>query len=421
MTIFFFTEQMAKIGSGIVSGLTIIYLLLSDSGVLAETDGSLATYRVVNGALGQSVVLPGNVSGESISVVTWDYANSSHQKMVQLCVKYKNSPTTCNRERMTLKLKDCSLEIQNLTDSDEGFYEINARTDTDRHQEVMELRIYVLAGTNGNPATRCVVNGTLGQSVTLPGNVSGENISFIAWDYTNSSHQKKIQLCVKYTNNPTNCKRERVTLNLKDYSLEIQNLTYSDEGLYEINARTDADVHHEVMELRIYERVSTPVITSSQFVSNELCNISLDCLLERGTKPVYSWWTGDDKVTTDESHVLTDEGRSLELSLRPSDNRVYNCTVRNPVSEATMSVDLRNLCPDTEGEKLLGPFHICLITTITLIAFITAIVFTLYWKRELKINKGKYSRRHLHQLDANKGRQNPRAELTTIYDDTILM
>ncbi|XP_072892359.1 SLAM family member 9-like [Hemitrygon akajei] len=253
----------------------------------------------------------------------------------------------------------------------------------------------VLAESDVNPATHRVVNGALGQLVTLPGNVPGESISVITWDYINSSNQKKVQLCVKYINSPTTCIRERMTLNPKDYSLEIQNLTDSDEGLYEINARTDTDVHEEVVELQIYEPISTPVISISKFISDEVCNISLHCLLERGSEPVYTWWTEGDEVTTDESHVLTDGGRRQELSLRPSDNRVYNCTVRNPVSEATTSVDLRKLCPVTEGEKVLRPLHIRLITTIVLIVFITAVFFTLCWKRELKFNKGRTNTRFL--------------------------
>ncbi|XP_059827204.1 signaling lymphocytic activation molecule-like [Hypanus sabinus] len=207
----------------------------------------------------------------------------------------------------------------------------------------------VLAESDGNPVTRRVVNGTLGQSVTLSGNVPGENISIITWDYVYPSNRKMVLLCLKYKNSATECIRERMKLNPKDYSLEIWNLTDSDEGLYEINARTDTDLHLEVTELRVYEPVSTPVINISKFLTDEVCNISLHCLLERGSEPVYTWWTGGDEVTADESHVLTDGGRRLELSLRPSDNRVYNCTVRNPVSEATTSVDLRKLCPVPEG------------------------------------------------------------------------
>ncbi|XP_062905754.1 signaling lymphocytic activation molecule-like [Mobula hypostoma] len=302
------------------------------------------------------------------------------------------------------------------------------------------LSVLVLAETDGNPTALRVVNGTLGQSVTLPGYVPGENTSVITWDYTNLSNQKTFPLCEKYKNSPTDCTRERITLNLKDNSLEIQNLTDSDEGLYEIYARTNKGVHKEMTELRIYESISAPVISISKLISHEVCNISLHCLVERGTEPVYTWWTGDDDITANESHVLIDGGRSLELSVRLSDNNtVYNCTVRNPVSEATMSVDLRNLCQDTEGEKLLRPLHIGLIIAAVLIFFLVAILFMLYWNREPKVNEAANTegrsesvlyaviRRanlardqpqgHLHQLDANEGHQNPRAQLTTIYDE----
>ncbi|XP_059827205.1 SLAM family member 7-like [Hypanus sabinus] len=239
------------------------------------------------------------------------------------------------------------------------------------------MTVSVLTESDGNLATRRVVNGTLGQSVTLPGNVPGESISFIIWEYTNSSNQKKFPLCVKYKDSSAICNRERITLNPKDYNLEIQNLTDSDKGLYEINAWTDTDIHKEVMELRIYECVSTPIIISNQVDLDEVCNISLHCLLERGSEPVYTWWTGDDEVMADESHVLTDRGRRLELSLRLNDNNtVYNCTVRNPVSEATTSVDLRKICLVTEERigNLAGDFNSQLkAKVVSFIAFSVAI------------------------------------------------
>ncbi|XP_059826817.1 SLAM family member 9-like isoform X2 [Hypanus sabinus] len=299
----------------------------------------------------------------------------------------------------------------------------------------------VLAESDGNLATRRVVNGILGQSITLQVHVPGESITAITWDYMNSTNQKKVKLCEKYPNNPIKCYRQRITLNPEDYSLEIQNLTDSDKGLYEINPRTSADVHEEVVvELQIYERVSTPIIISNQVDLDEVCNISLHCLLERGSEPVYTWWTGDDEVMADESHVLTDGGRRLELSLRLNDNNtVYNCTVRNPVSEATTSVDLRKICLVTEGQKPMRPLHIGLITAAVLILSIMAIAFVMCLKKkeDPKFNEAANTerrsesvlyavirraniardQRHLHQLDANEGQQNPKAQLTTIYDE----
>ncbi|XP_055522191.1 signaling lymphocytic activation molecule-like isoform X1 [Leucoraja erinacea] len=238
-----------------------------------------------------------------------------------------------------------------------------------------------LGQTAGKPGTRRLVNGTLGQSVTLPGCISGENISILTWDYRSSPTTGKVQLCTKTQNSPIQCNKQGIRLNLKDCSLEIQNLTEHDQGLYEMNLRTTLAVHEQVTELKIYERVSLPVINISEAFTEGVCNVSLVCSLEHGTEPVYTWWSGDGKVTADGSHILTDEGRRLALSIPlPNNNSVYNCTVGNPVSEETRSVDLTQLCPAHEGSKPLRVSSRVLITAATII-FISAIFCYMYYKR----------------------------------------
>ncbi|XP_032903549.1 signaling lymphocytic activation molecule-like isoform X1 [Amblyraja radiata] len=250
-----------------------------------------------------------------------------------------------------------------------------------------------LGQTAGKPGTRRLVNGTLGQSVTLPGCISGENLSILTWDYRSSPTTGKVQLCSKTQNNPIQCNKQRIGLNLKDCSLEIQNLTEHDQGLYEMNFRTNLTVHVQVTELKIYERVSLPIITISEAFSDGVCNISLVCSLEHGTEPVYTWWSGDGKVTADGSHILTDEGRRLALSIPlPNINSVYYCTVGNPVSEETRSVDLTQLCPAHEGVKQQQALHIGLIIAgIGLGAIILASVGYMCWKKETNHDEGRYS------------------------------
>ncbi|XP_078272144.1 SLAM family member 9-like [Rhinoraja longicauda] len=207
-----------------------------------------------------------------------------------------------------------------------------------------------LGQTAGKPDTRRLVNGTLGQSVTIPGCISAENITVLSWDYQSSPTTGKVELCVKTQNSPIQYNKQGIRLNLKDCSLEIRNLTERDQGLYEMNLRTNLAVHVQVTELKIYERVSLPVINISAAFTGGVCNVSLVCSLEHGTEPVYTWWTGDGKVTADGSHILTDGGRRLALSIAPpNNNSVYNCTVGNPVSEETRSVNLTERCPAHEG------------------------------------------------------------------------
>ncbi|XP_055522185.1 signaling lymphocytic activation molecule-like isoform X3 [Leucoraja erinacea] len=298
-----------------------------------------------------------------------------------------------------------------------------------------------LGQTAGKPGTRRLVNGTLGQPVTLPGCISGENDSIITWDYRSSPTTGKIQLCTKSQNSPIQYNKQGIRLNLKDCSLEIQNLTEHDQGLYEMNLRTNLTVHEQVTELKIYERVSLPIITISEAFTEGVCNVSLVCSLEHGTEPVYTWWSGDGKVTADGSHILTDEGRRLALSIPlPNNNSVYNCTVRNPVSEETRSMDLTQLCTAHEAVQQQQALHIGLITAAIVVgAIILASVGCMYWKKKPNhdeapnterrsepplyavIGRANQAReqpqRHLRELDASGGEQNGNAQLTTIYDE----
>ncbi|XP_069775378.1 signaling lymphocytic activation molecule-like isoform X2 [Narcine bancroftii] len=249
------------------------------------------------------------------------------------------------------------------------------------------------------PATHQVVIGMLGQSVTLPGNGLG-GIS-TSWDFSMLHMKKKVEVCVKYPKIPPECKRKTVRLNLEDNSLEIWNLTQSDQGLYELRVRTNESLYENAMELRVYERVSTPVINVTAVYSDVVCNATLRCLLEGGTAAVYSWWTRDGEVTEDVSHMLFEDGRSLALSLGLQHNhKVYSCNVRNPVSEANGSVDLAEHClwdevSNTEARSSS--------TEYSMIG---------------RPNRGwDQPQRNLCQLDDGEGGHREGAQLTTVYNE----
>ncbi|XP_069775380.1 signaling lymphocytic activation molecule-like isoform X3 [Narcine bancroftii] len=238
------------------------------------------------------------------------------------------------------------------------------------------------------PATHQVVIGMLGQSVTLPGNGLG-GIS-TSWDFSMLHMKKKVEVCVKYPKIPPECKRKTVRLNLEDNSLEIWNLTQSDQGLYELRVRTNESLYENAMELRVYERVSTPVINVTAVYSDVVCNATLRCLLEGGTAAVYSWWTRDGEVTEDVSHMLFEDGRSLALSLGLQHNhKVYSCNVRNPVSEANGSVDLAEHCLWDEGDGMLKPHHIGLIFAFAAV-FLICVILCVYCKRRSKNDEGRF-------------------------------
>ncbi|XP_078073574.1 SLAM family member 9-like isoform X7 [Mustelus asterias] len=208
-----------------------------------------------------------------------------------------------------------------------------------------------LGQVDGNSVLH-LVNGTLGQSLMLSLHLPWADPSIVTWDFRNSSTGSKIQVCMKVQNSPTDCNNElgqRINLNLTDYSLEIQTLMKSDQGFYEVNARSGQKVYEKIIELRVYERVSNLSIQIKDVSSNGICNVSLSCSVENNSNLKYSWWRGSEVVTTSGSHSVTDNGTTLEVSLdRHKAKAVYNCMVKNPVSEETGSIDLAGPCNITE-------------------------------------------------------------------------
>ncbi|XP_048376307.2 SLAM family member 5-like isoform X2 [Stegostoma tigrinum] len=255
---------------------------------------------------------------------------------------------------------------------------------------------------DGNIASSRLLNGSLGQSFSLPVHIPFADPLILTWDFRSSDAGKKNQICTKSQNNPAKCSddfRQRVRLNLSDYSLEIKSLTKSDQGWYEVNARSEQVVHAELMELRVYEPVSIPSIEVTDMLFNETCNVSLKCSVENGSDLTYSWWTGGEEVRTDKLQSVTHDGRRLQLLVYPnSTNRAYNCTVKNPVSEATCMITLEPHCkqaPNTEGTSEPA----------------------LYADIKRSSNTRDESQGHLCQLDISKRQQGGRVQLTTVYDE----
>ncbi|GCB63027.1 hypothetical protein scyTo_0013148 [Scyliorhinus torazame] len=167
-------------------------------------------------------------------------------------------------------------------------------------------------------------------------------------------------------------------------ALEIQTLQKSDQGLYEVNARSEQDVYEEMVELRVYERVSRPKIQLMINVSSGgICNVTLNCSVESGSDLAYSWWRGE-VVQSGGPHSMTDNGRELSVSSNLHvTSTVYNCRVRNPVSEETESMDLTELCHLTN--TMNGNLHSVHILGIRALIFMVAVILIItgvcVWKR----------------------------------------
>ncbi|XP_060706445.1 SLAM family member 5-like [Hemiscyllium ocellatum] len=235
-----------------------------------------------------------------------------------------------------------------------------------------------LVQTDGNLGSSHLLNGSLGQSFALPARIPWPDPLILTWDFRSSSTGRKIQICNKARNHPAECSndfRERFRLNLTDYSLEIETLKKSDQGWYEVNARLGQEIHVELMELRVYERVSHPAIQWTTNVSIEgICNVTLKCSVENDGDLLYGW-RREEMVTNVKSQSVTNNGRTLSVSLTlQNTSTVYSCIVKNPVSEETESVDLIVACNGREkGDATLNSIHIL---GIRMVIFIVAVIIS---------------------------------------------
>uniref|UniRef100_A0A673TMU1 Ig-like domain-containing protein n=1 Tax=Suricata suricatta TaxID=37032 RepID=A0A673TMU1_SURSU len=123
----------------------------------------------------------------------------------------------------------------------------------------------------------------------------------------------------------------RVSFLDPSYALLISNLSWGDSGPYQaqVNLRTSQTTTTQRYDLRVYRRLSEPLVTVCFEISGDGgCNVSLTCSVENaGPDVTYSWLSWEDGTET------VHEGSALAASWRPGDKALsYACRANNPVS-----------------------------------------------------------------------------------------
>uniref|UniRef100_A0A8C2NHP4 Ig-like domain-containing protein n=1 Tax=Capra hircus TaxID=9925 RepID=A0A8C2NHP4_CAPHI len=190
-----------------------------------------------------------------------------------------------------------------------------------------------------------VVNGVLGESVTLSSNFSEkENIMSITWLHKGNSvifispKEAKIQVT-----DPQRKDRLNVT---KYYSLQINNLTMADVGHYRAQITTSTSYLNTDYNLQIFRRLSNlQVAHHTKRSENNTCEIQLTCSVENPNDNVSFRW----QVAGNPYHSET----NLSISWDPKSlsEETYTCIAENPVSSLSSSVSDKSVC---EGKSVSG-------------------------------------------------------------------
>nr|KAF6316576.1 SLAM family member 6 [Pipistrellus kuhlii] len=189
-----------------------------------------------------------------------------------------------------------------------------------------------------------LVNGVLGESVTLPLKFPAkEEIQFITWLH-NEAAIIFIQIKPPQTQNTdpqiqnTDPQRKNRLKVIQYYSLQINNLTMEDSGVYRAQITT-ANSEIYVYNLSIFERLrNLQVANDTQLFGNGTCEIQLTCFVENPDDHVSFRWQAAGNTILEEANL------TISWDPKNSSEETYTCIAKNPVSNLSFSLSVQSLC-----------------------------------------------------------------------------
>ncbi|XP_059828667.1 HEPACAM family member 2-like isoform X3 [Hypanus sabinus] len=208
-----------------------------------------------------------------------------------------------------------------------------------------------LARTGASPA---IVNGVLGHSVSLfPSIPVRQDVDEVVWKRSSPSTKiaRYLEGSIKYFNTNYN---KRITLHSGNFSLEIHDLRKEDADEYEVivTAGDSGDERRERIQLKVYELVSGANITVQ---TNGIYNLTLTCTVTSGDHTSFTWWRNGEALVNDSTRHIRVLGNTLEVSHTAEvEDAVYKCEARNPISNETAEIKLRDICKLDTCELVSG-------------------------------------------------------------------